>query len=113
MNPLRGALLENLVVNDFLKFGANRGINQHIYFYRDKSQREVDVLRVASNGIEAYEIKSSKTWTRSFSNNLDYLKKVMGERLTQSMVLYDGDLENPQRDNGYINFRHLNSYLND
>ena len=111
VNPLRGNLMENLVVNDFMKYATNRGFNQQIYFYRDKSQREVDMLRIVSDGIEAYEIKSSKTWTTSFFNNLDYLKKVIGERLTRSMVLYDGSQENPQGDNGYINFRHLSQYL--
>ena len=113
VNPLRGNLLENLVVNDFMKYGANRGNNQQLYFYRDKSQREVDILRIRSNGIEAYEIKSSKTWTPSFFNNLDYLKKVLGERLIRSMVLYDGNQEMPQGENSYINFRHLNQILSD
>lgn len=111
VNPLRGSLMENLVVNDFIKYGTNRGIDQQLYFYRDKSQREVDVLRMAPNGIEAYEIKSSKTWTSSFFSNLTYLKKVLGERLTRSTVLYDGDQENPKGDNGYINFRHLSQYI--
>lgn len=113
VNPLRGSLLENLVVNDMMKYGTNRGIDQQIYFYRDKSQREVDLLRIASDGIEAYEIKSAKTWATNFFNNLDYLRKVMGERLTRSMVLYDGDQEKPQGDHGYINFRNLSTHLND
>jgi len=112
VNPLRGSLLENLVVNDMLKYGANRSIDQQLFFYRDKSQREVDLIRIASNGIEAYEIKSAKTWTTSFFNSLDYLKKILGERLTRTMVLYDGDQEKPQGDNGYINFRHLSTHLN-
>ena len=107
VNPLRGNLLENLVVNDFIKYGTNRGNDQQLYFYRDKSQREVDVLRVTPTAIEAYEIKSSKTWTSTFFGNLDYLKKILGERLTRSMVLYDGDQEKPKGDNCYINFRHL------
>ncbi len=113
VNPLRGNLLENLIVNDFIKYGTNRGNNQQLYFYRDKSQREVDMLRITHNGIEAYEIKSSKTWTSSFFNNLEYLKKVLGEKLTRAMVLYDGDQENIQGENSYINFRHFSQYLSD
>lgn len=113
VNPLRGNLLENLVVNDFIKYGTNRGIEQQLYFYRDKSQREVDILRIVPGGIEAYEIKSSKTWTPTFFRNLDYLKKVLGERLIRSAVLYDGTQENPQCDNGYMNLRHLSQCLGD
>ena len=109
---LRGNLFENLVVNDFMKYSANKGIDQQLYFYSDKSQHEVDVIRMAPNGIEAYEIKSSKTWTSSFFNNLDYLRKVVGERLVRSTVLYDGEQENPMAENSYINFRHLSACLN-
>ena len=112
VNPLRGNLFENLVVNDFMKYSANKGIDQQLYFYRDKSQHEVDVIRMAPNGIEAYEIKSSKTWTSSFFNNLVYLRKVVGERLIRSTVLYDGEQENPMAENSYINFRHLSACLN-
>ena len=112
VNPLRGNLLENLVVNDFIKYGTNRGNEQQLFFYRDKSQHEVDILRIVTSGVEAYEIKSSKTWTPSFFSNLDYLKKVLGERLIRSMVVYDGTQENPQGDNGYINLRHLSQCLN-
>lgn len=113
VNPLRGNLMENLIVNDFLKYGTNRGNDQQLYFYRDKSQREVDVLRLAQSGIEAYEIKSSKTWTSSFFNNLKYLRKVLGDRLSRTMVIYDGDQEMPQGENSYINFRHLSQILTD
>ncbi len=111
VHPLRGNLLENLVVNDFMKYDANRALNQQLHFYRDKSQHEVDLLRISGNGIEAYEIKSSKTWSSSFFRNLDYLKKVLGEQLTRSMLLYDGDQENPLNNNGYINFRNISQYL--
>lgn len=113
VNPLRGNLLENLVVNDIMKYDTNRGVEQQLYFYRDKSQHEVDILRIATSGIEAYEVKSSKTWTSSFFSNLDYLKKVLGDRLARTMVLYDGSQENPQGDNGYINFRHLSQHIGD
>lgn len=113
VNPLRRNLLENLIVNDFMKYGANRGVNQQIYFYRDKSQHEVDVIRMASKGIEAYEIKSSKTWTSSFFKNLNYLRKVLGDSITRAMVIYDGDQENPQAENGYINLRNLSRFLKD
>ena len=34
-------------------------------------------------------------------------KKLLKERLLKTTVVYDGTQENPQMDNGIINFRHL------
>ena len=63
MHPLRGSLMENLVVNDIVKHGCNQGREESLFFYRDKSQHEVDVLRALSDGsLEAYEIKASMTY---------------------------------------------------
>ena len=109
VHPLRGSLFENMVINDMLKLDLNRGNNmQQLFFYRDKSQREVDVLRILPpNLVEAYEIKSAQTWNGDFFANLNYLRPLLKERLLKTTVIYDGTQENPQMDNGIINFRHL------
>lgn len=109
VHPLRGPLFENMVINDMLKLDLNRGNNmQQLFFYRDKSQREVDVLRILPpDHVEAYEIKSAQTWNSDFFANLNYLRPLLKERLLKTSVIYDGLQENPQKDNGIINFRHL------
>lgn len=109
LHPMRGALFENMVINDMIKLGLNRGNNmQQLFFYRDKSQREVDVLRILPpNLVEAYEIKSAQSWNSDFFANLNYLRPLLKERLLKTAVVYDGQQENPQADNGIVNFRHL------
>ena len=109
VHPLRGSLFENMVINDMLKLELNRGNNmQQLFFYRDKSQREVDVLRILPpNLVEAYEIKSAQTWNSEFFANLNYLRPLLKERMLKTMVVYDGSQENAGADNGIINFRHL------
>ena len=109
LHPLRGPLFENMVINDMMKLDLNRGNNmQQLFFYRDKSQREVDVLRILPpNLVEAYEIKSAQTWTADFFANLNYLRPLLKERLLKTTVVYDGYQENPNADNGIVNFRHL------
>lgn len=109
VHPLRGPLFENMVINDMMKSALNRGDNmQQLFFYRDKSQREVDVLRILPpNLVEAYEIKSAQTWNLDFFANLNYLRPLLKERLLKTTVVYDGTQENPQTDNGIVNFRHL------
>ena len=109
VHPLRGSLFENMVINDMMKLDLNRGNNmQQLFFYRDKSQREVDVLRILPpNLVEAYEIKSAQTWNADFFANLNYLRPLLKERLLKTTVVYDGYQENPNADNGIVNFRHL------
>lgn len=41
--------------------------------------------------LQLFEIKSSKTYHRDFTKNLDYLKKLFGEKVTRATVVYDGD----------------------
>ena len=107
MHPLRGSLFENMIVNDFMKHGTNAGREEMLSFYRDKSQREVDVMRTLIDKVEAYEIKSSQTFQTDFFNNLNYVRPLLADRLIRTTVIYDGDQENPQPDNGFLNFRHL------
>lgn len=107
-HPLRGNLFENMVVNEMIKQNTYNGKDEQFFFYRDKSQREVDVLRICANDIEAYEIKSSKTYSPTFFANLNYLKTLLPEKITKTMVIYDGEQENFQPNNGICNFRHLN-----
>ena len=109
LHPLRGPLFENMVINDMIKLDLNRGNNmQQLFFYRDKSQREVDVLRILPpNLVEAYEIKSAQTWNSDFFANLNYLRPLLKDRMLRTMVVYDGSQENTKMENGIINFRHL------
>ena len=108
VHPQRGSLFENMVVNDILKHGANLGHQENLFFYRDKSQREVDVLRLMQDGtIEAYEIKAGMTFNTDYFKHLHYLQTLLGNQLKRTSVIYDGEQESQQPIDGYCNFRHL------
>ena len=106
-HPLRGAIFENYVVAEAYKQLANQGKDPALYFYRDSSQHEVDLLLQKGYQYEAYEIKSSQTFTREFLNGLHYLEKLLGERLTRSSVIYAGEEQLDIPKDGIINFRHF------
>lgn len=42
--PAKGALFENLIVNEAMKNRLNRGKDPNLYFYKDKGQKEVGLL---------------------------------------------------------------------
>jgi len=106
-HPLRGEIFENFVVLEFLKKRYNDGKTNNLFFYRDKSQREVDIVQEFANQYKAYEIKSAQSFNADFFNNLKYLKKILGETLISTQVIYDGKNELDIPENGMINFRSL------
>ena len=109
--PLRGALFENLVVLEFLKQRYNRGELANLFFYRDKSQREIDLIQEVGTNFFAYEIKSAQTAHKDFFKNLYYLKKNLGDSMVSSAVIYDGELEVNDPVHGMINVRSVYSHL--
>lgn len=106
-HPLRGALFENMVVLEFLKHRFNQGKLPHLYFYRDKTQNEVDLIEEKEAQLYAYEIKSAKSFTKDFIKNLDYLRKTVGEDVISTQVIYDGENDIYSPENGTINFRNI------
>jgi len=106
-HPLRGEIFENFVVLEFLKKRYNEGKTNNLFFYRDKSQREIDIVQEFAHQYKAYEIKSAQSFNADFLNNLKYLKKILGESLISTQVIYDGKNELDISENGMINFRSL------
>lgn len=104
-HPLRGELFENLVVLGFYKARYNTGKAPNAYFYRDQSQREIDLLCAEGDGYHAYEIKSATSFHASFMKNFDYLQKVLGEQVLSTTVLYDGEQTIDSDFAGVRNFR--------
>lgn len=92
-HPMRGALFENMVVVEKLKQCFNKGKTSNIYFYRDQSQNEVDIIQENGQNIEAYEIKSASTYTSDFLSTIRYLEKIMPQAIVRSAVIYDGKEE--------------------
>lgn len=107
IHPLRGALFENMVVLEFFKNRYNQGKLPNLYFYRDKSQNEVDLIEEKGIQLYAYEIKSARSFTRGFVKGLDYLRKVVGDDVVSTQVIYDGENDIYSPENGTVNFRNI------
>ncbi len=57
-HPLRGALFETMVVNEFLKARWNSGDRSMLYYWRDHVGTEVDLVMERGNALAGVEIKS-------------------------------------------------------
>ena len=89
-HPLRGALFECLIVSDLIKQKNNLGNNDALYFWRDKTGREIDLIIDKSTNYIPAEIKSGKTVHDSFFNGIRYWKKLSGAH--EGKLIYAGDI---------------------
>lgn len=106
-HPLRGAVFENLVVLEFLKHRFNKGKLSNLFYYRDKSQREVDIVQEKGSELYAFEIKAAKGFHKDFLNNLNYLKDILDKSLVSTKLIYDGETDIDSPENGMLNFRNI------
>ena len=102
-HPMRGAIFENLVVCEFLKHQYNFNLNSSLYFYRD-NKKEVDLLQEDGLKVDAYEIKVAQQDNTSFYGGLDYLRKIYGETIRTTQVVYTGTAERLNLENGLRNY---------
>jgi hypothetical protein len=70
LHYMKGALFENLILNEFIKRRFHRGENNLPYFWQDSHGKEIDCLLVDGENIVPIEIKSSKTITNTDSTIL-------------------------------------------
>lgn len=88
-HPLRGSLFETLVVSEMVKARLNQGSPSNLYFWRDKTGHEVDVLAVQGGNINTVEIKSGLTVTEDVFKGLNYWKKT-SRKPGRSFLVYGG-----------------------
>lgn len=99
-HPLRGALFENLVISELIKFRSNRGRRINLTFFRDAKGHEVDTLFALANGTIPIEIKSSATFRSEFFKGIRYFHEQI-QTIPQGIVVYGGD-RTERRSSGYV-----------
>lgn len=93
---LRGTLFENLVILEVLKQRLNQGLLPNIYFWRDRTGYEIDLLAEWGDTIHAMEIKSGATFQPEFTKNIQYfmkLAKEAPEKTVKGYLIYAGKQE--------------------
>lgn len=98
-HPLYGALFETMVVGEYFKYTYNRALPQSIYFWRDKTGREVDMILEKSNTIFPIEIKSGSTVNDEYFQNINYFLDLSGQE--GGGVIFAGSNEQ-KRGNVYV-----------
>lgn len=97
MHPLRGAVFENWVVSELVKWHRHRGLPARMSFYRDRAGLEVDLVLEAGPVTNAIEIKSGTTLSADFFANLEAFAKL--KEGTRPFVIHGGS-SRQQRSSG-------------
>jgi len=90
-DPLRGSLVENLVILELIKYRLNQGKDSQLYYFRDAHGHEIDVIFQTGSKLVPIEIKAAATFNKSFLKNLNFFEKLVGERCTDSALIYAGE----------------------
>ena len=87
----RGALFETFVVSELVKQQFNQGQASDLYFWRDSTGHEVDVLRDTPKGLQAIEIKSGSTFASDWPKGLHQWQALAGTGIPASQIIYGGN----------------------
>ena len=88
LHPFRGALFENMVVAEMLKTRYNKGLRSNLYYFRDNTGNEIDVLIDEGKKIIPVEIKSAETISPAFFRGLEFWGRLTGNKT--GYIVYGG-----------------------
>lgn len=96
-HAMKGNIFETFVLAELYKAFAHRGEMPPLYFWRDQTGHEVDVVIDTGSRLIPIEIKSRETVDRSLFDGLKYYLS-LGSPVSESGVLIHGGNELYQRD---------------
>lgn len=88
-HPLRGAIFEGMIVTELVKSRLHAGLPMNLYYWRDKTGREIDVVIDNAGELIPVEIKSGATVSSDYFKNIKYWKNLSESE--KAYVLFDGD----------------------
>ena len=91
LHYMKGSLFENLIINELIKRNFNRGENRQPYFWQDNHGKEIDCLLVDGERVTPVEVKSGKTMSTSYFDNLKYWRSLADLPDDRGYVVYGGD----------------------
>lgn len=107
LHYMKGALFENLILNEFIKRDFNRGENRQPYFWQDSHGKEIDCLLLSGEKITPVEIKAGKTMSTSYFDNLKYWQPLADLPEDQGYVVYGGEQSMQTSAGALVSWRHL------
>jgi len=110
IHPFRGALFENFIINELIKMRFNEAKKHHLYYWRDNTGHEIDIISENANQLIPIEIKSGQTITSDYFKGLDFWNKIANQK--GGYVIYSGDqIQNRSNGVSVIPWNQINENL--
>jgi len=93
----KGPLFENMIVSEMLKERFNVGLQDNLFFWRDKTGNEVDILLDDAGKLTSIELKSGETISQDFFKGLDYFS-TLNSNPVKKLLIYGGKLAQNRSD---------------
>lgn len=90
-HPLRGALFEAWAVAELVKGRLNRGLPPSLYFWRDKTGHEIDVVFERGGEAVPFEVKSGATVARDWFDGLQRWGAWAGGSAVPGYLVHGGE----------------------
>ena len=96
----KGPLFENMILCELLKKRFNMGLTDNLYYWRDKTGNEVDLLIDNAVKLTAIELKAGETLSADFFKGLNYFSSLIDGKVQQWLVY--GGAQAQKRTNGIL-----------
>ena len=106
-HPLRGAIFETWVVSEFVKRRTNVGQPPNLFFWRDRTGHEIDLLLHENGLIRPVEIKSGATFQREALRGLEKWRDIAGSEAGQPMLVYGGSESQSRTQADLVSWREI------
>lgn len=101
LSSLKGSLFENYVINEYVKKNYHNNLLRDLWFWRDATGHEVDLIWQKSELLNLVEIKASETIKSEMFKGLSYFEKLKPELIESKSVVHSG-LFNQERTIGNV-----------
>ncbi len=90
-HPQRGALFENLIISECYKAYTHQRQQPPLYFWRDQTGHEIDLIVEEGDSLYAAEIKSGQTVSTDMFDTLRWWSTQTGNPPETTTLVYGGD----------------------
>jgi predicted AAA+ superfamily ATPase len=91
LHPMKGAIFETFVVSELYKAFSHLGEMPPLYFWRDRTGHEVDLVIDTGGKLIPVEIKAGETISDAFFSGLKYYISLKGNTSKTGVLVYGGE----------------------
>lgn len=91
IHPLRGSIFESFVISELYKAFSHLGEVPPLYYWRDRTGHEVDIVIDIGKKLIPVEIKSGETIAETFFDGLRYYMSLKGNTSKTGVLVYGGE----------------------